>query len=67
MLLTTHNQEMTVKQATVLTNVLLWAAAIIAAAGLGAPTFLSLVLLPSLGAVSMLISGQARRGKQCDA
>jgi len=32
----------------------LWAAAILAAAALGTPTFLSLILFPSLAAVSLL-------------
>ncbi len=65
MLLASHNQEMIVKQATVLTNALLWAAAIIASAALGAPTFLLLVLLPSLGFMSMLVSSKHRRDRQC--
>jgi len=62
-----HNHEMTMKQATVMTNALLWAAAIIAAAVIDAPTFLSLILLPSLGFMSMLVSWQTRRVKPCAA
>ncbi len=48
------------KQTTILTNALLWAAAIIAAAAMGVPTLLSLVLLPSLGFMSMLASSPRR-------
>ena len=51
-------QEMTVKQNTILTDALLWAAGIIAAAAMGAPTFLSIILLPSLGFMSLLASSQ---------
>jgi hypothetical protein len=58
---------MTMKQHSILTNALLWAAAIIAAAAVGAPTFLSLILLPLLGFMSMLVSWQARRVKPCAA
>lgn len=38
----------------VLTNSILWAAAILAAAIVGAPTVLTLVLLPCLAAISWL-------------
>jgi hypothetical protein len=55
---------MTVRQATILTNALLWAAAIIAAAVVRAPQFLSLILLPLLGAMSMLVSWHRLRDRQ---
>ena len=41
----------------VLTNAVLWAAAILAAALLKAPHFLSLILLPILATLSMLAAG----------
>ncbi|HWX66706.1 MAG TPA: hypothetical protein VNZ27_09810 [Rhodanobacter sp.] len=41
----------------VLANALLWAAAILAAAVLKAPNFLSLVLLPMLATLSLLTVG----------
>jgi hypothetical protein len=41
----------------VLANALLWAAAILAAAVLKAPNFLSLVLLPMLATLSLLMVG----------
>lgn len=40
----------------VLTTAILWAVAIIASAAAGASTFFSLILLPSLAAVSLLIA-----------
>ncbi len=40
-------------------NAALWAAAVIAAAVVGAPTFLTFVLLPSLGFVSLLLGWRA--------
>ena len=52
------------KQTTILTNAVLWAAAIIDAAAMGAPAYLSLILLPSLGFMSMLASS-GRRDRQC--
>jgi len=58
---------MTMKQHSIFTNALLWAAAILAAAAVGAPTFLSHILLPSLGSMSMLVGWQARRVKPCAA
>jgi hypothetical protein len=42
-------------------NAILWAAAIVAAAILGAPAMLVLVLLPSLAAVSVLVLRRGRR------
>ncbi len=44
-----------------LTQAMLWAAAILAAALVGAPTFLTLILLPSLASLSLLASRQGRR------
>lgn len=44
-----------------LTNALLWAAAIIASTVLGAPTFLTLILLPSLGMISVLFGRERQR------
>lgn len=41
-----------------LANALLWAAAILASAVVGAPTFLSLILLPCLAAASLLAFAQ---------
>jgi hypothetical protein len=43
------------------TNAILWAVAIVAAAILGAPATLVLVLLPSLAAVSVLVMRHGRR------
>jgi hypothetical protein len=37
-------------------NAILWGAAILASALLGAPRFLTLVLLPSLGTVALIVS-----------
>lgn len=47
----------------VLANCVLWASAIVASAMLGAPSSLTLVLLPSLATISWLASmkGAARR------
>lgn len=42
-------------------NAILWAAAIVAAALVGAPTVLSLIILPSLAAVSMLLAWRRPR------
>ena len=44
----------------VIANAVLWAAAIVAAAIVGAPTVLTLVLLPVLGIVSLLLTSRAR-------
>ena len=44
-----------------LTNALLWAAAILAAAIGGAPVFLSLILLPCLATMSLLATRRAGR------
>ena len=46
------------------TNAILWAAAIVAAALLHAPPFLSAVLLPILGTMALLFGARART---CDA
>lgn len=40
----------------ILANSVLWAAAIVAAATAGAPSYLTLILLPSLSALSLLLS-----------
>lgn len=40
----------------IIANAGLWAAAIIASAVVGAPTVLSIVLLPALGIVSLLLA-----------
>jgi hypothetical protein len=45
-------------------NAILWAAAIIASALVGAPTVLSAVLLPALAAASFLVIGLRERGKR---
>ena len=42
-------------------NAVLWAAAIIASALVGAPTVLTLVVLPALAAVSLLLAGRGLR------
>jgi hypothetical protein len=42
-------------------NAILWAAAIVAAALVAAPTVLSLIVLPSLAAVSMLLAWRRPR------
>jgi hypothetical protein len=49
------------KRQHILANSLLWAAAIIASALLKAPTALTLILLPCLGAVFVLSSHSAAR------
>ena len=45
------------KKAYVMVNAMLWAAAILAAAVLNAPHFLSLILLPMLATLSQLAIG----------
>jgi hypothetical protein len=42
-------------------NAVLWAAAIVAAAIVGAPGMLTLVLLPSLAVVAVLVMNRGRR------
>jgi hypothetical protein len=54
---------MTMSQKHVVTNAILWAAAIAAAAAVGAPGFLSLILLPCLAATSLLMTWQGARLK----
>jgi hypothetical protein len=44
-----------------LTNAFLWAVAIVASAAVGAPTFLSLILLPCLGTVALLVNWHGAR------
>ena len=44
-------------------NGILWAAAIIASALVGAPTLLSVALLPALAAASILVMGLRERRK----
>lgn len=51
----------------IITNSILWAAAIIAAAVLGAPTTLTLLLLPSLAVISVLAAVPGSRRSGCDA
>lgn len=46
-------------------NALLWAAALVAAASVGAPTVLTLILLPTLASVSLIISTAKRRAAVC--
>jgi hypothetical protein len=46
-------------------NAILWASAIIAAAVLRAPTVLTLVLLPSLAACSLLFVRPISRAAEC--
>ena len=55
------------KNSYVLANAMLWAAAIIAAAMLGAPVFLFLVLLPLLATLSVVTFGPraASNGVTC--
>jgi hypothetical protein len=50
----------------VLTNAVLWAAAILAAALLKAPHLLSLILLPTLATLSMLAAGPDNRHHRSD-
>ena len=45
----------------VLANAILWATAIVAAAGTGASPFLWLILLPCLGTISLLVTWQDTR------
>jgi hypothetical protein len=47
-------------------NSILWAAAIIASAIVGAPSILSLVLLPSLAAAALLAGGSGAVAARCD-
>ena len=49
----------------VIINSILWAAAIIASAILGAPTFLSIVLLPLLAIFSLLLTRSTSRADGC--
>lgn len=42
-----------------LSTALIWAAAILAAAIVGAPVFLSLILLPCLATISLLVTHRA--------
>jgi hypothetical protein len=55
------------KHPSALANTMLWAAAIIAAAILGAPKFLSLVVLPLLATLSVVTFGRrtASNGVPC--
>jgi len=48
-------------------NGILWAAAIIASAIVGAPTALSVVLLPALAIVSLVVTGSKRGSTKRDA
>lgn len=54
-------QEMNMKHTYVLTHAILWAVAIIVSAAAGASTFFSLILLPSLAAISLLVA----RARHC--
>lgn len=49
----------------VVVNAVLWASAIVASAMLGAPSFMSVILLPSLAAISLLVNIQTCRTYQC--
>jgi hypothetical protein len=44
----------------ILTSSMLWASAIVASAIVGAPAFLTLIVLPSLATVSLLTTPRAR-------
>jgi hypothetical protein len=44
-----------------ITNAILWTAAIVASALVGAPTVLSLIVLPSLAIVSLLLAWRTPR------
>jgi hypothetical protein len=46
-------------------NAILWATAILAAAIFDAPQFLTLVLLPSLAAMSLLVTTSQRKPVPC--
>lgn len=46
-------------------NALLWAAALVAAAAVDAPTVLTLILLPTLGSVSLILSAPKRQATVC--
>ena len=50
-----HLRRKTMNQKPVLTHAMLWAAAIVASATVGAPGFLSLILLPCLATISLLV------------
>lgn len=45
----------------IITNAILWASAIIAAAIMGAPSFLTFLLLPSLAFVSLVLQRDEER------
>jgi hypothetical protein len=53
--------EVTLGHKYLIANGVLWAAAIISAAIVGAPTVLSAVLLPALAAMSLLLAWRAPR------
>jgi hypothetical protein len=48
-------------------NAILWATAILASAIVGAPQFLTIVLLPSLAAMSLLLTKPERKPARCSA
>jgi hypothetical protein len=50
-----------------ITNAILWPAAIIAAALVGAPSVLSVILLPTLAVASLLLVGPKHRATTCGA
>jgi hypothetical protein len=52
----TNEKENAVKKKQFIGNTILWASAIIASAIVGAPSYLSGVLLPSLAAMALLVT-----------
>ena len=56
-----NRRVMTMSRAYLITNAILWAAAIVASALVGAPTVLSLIVLPSLAIVSLLLAWRTPR------
>ena len=48
-----------------ISNAILWAAAILASALVGAPPFFSAVLLPSLATTALLVTWPKSRAAQC--
>jgi len=61
-----NREERRMNRTYIVTNSILWATAIVSSAALGAPSFVSLVVLPCLAAVSWLAALPAS-GRKCNA
>lgn len=53
-------------QGAFLANAVLWAAAIIASALVGAPVYFTIVLLPALATSALMVTRTRRRATGCD-